>query len=58
MSNNVGYIVTRDGHKVSDNVYLDKNDSNLKYEFDHWTGISNKFQDGTKVKIVETIVRD
>jgi len=45
------YVVTRSGLRVSELVYTNKNDA--KTEFDHWSGIVNKWPDGTKIELVE-----
>ena len=45
------YVVTRSGLRVSELVYVNKNDA--KTEFDHWSGIVKKWPDGTRIELVE-----
>ena len=45
------YVITRNGLRVSELVYVNKNDA--KTEFDHWNGIIKKWPDGTRIELVE-----
>lgn len=47
------YVVVRDGFRVSDKDYFDKNDPKLISEKDFWKRVVNKFPDGTRVEITE-----
>jgi hypothetical protein len=45
------YIVTRDGHRVSEHEYNTKQDAN--HEFNFWKKVVTKWPDGSKLKIEE-----
>jgi hypothetical protein len=45
------YVITRNGLRVSELVYVNKNYA--KTEFDLWNGIIKKWPDGTRIELVE-----
>jgi len=57
MNGNVGYIVTRDGHRVSEQVYNSQHDDELLTEFEHWKSIVDRYNDGTLVSITKVVIR-
>ena len=47
------YVVTRDDLRVSDRDYSKTNDPSAIAESEFWQKIVDKWQDGTKIKIVQ-----
>lgn len=45
------YVVIRNGSRVSDSEYLNKEDA--RSEYDHWSRIITRWPDGSKLEIVE-----
>lgn len=45
------YVVTRDGYRVSDIEYQNREDASNEYIF--WNNVVKKWPDGTKIDIVE-----
>ena len=50
-SDNVKYVVIRNGARVSDSEYHTKEDA--KSEYEHWNRIITRWPDGSKLEIVE-----
>jgi len=50
-SDNVKYVVIRNGARVSDSEYQTKEDA--KSEYEHWNRIITRWPDGSKLEIVE-----
>jgi hypothetical protein len=48
----VRYVVTRDGHRVSEREYVSEGDTSALSEWNFWNKISTEWSDGTKVLIV------
>jgi len=49
---NIRYVILRDGRRVSDLEYQNKEEA--KTEYDHWASIIKRWPDGSKIEIVET----
>lgn len=45
------YVVLRNGMRVSDSEYNNKDDA--KSEYDHWSKVITRWPDGSKLEIVE-----
>lgn len=45
------YIVVRNGMRVSDLEYTNKEEA--KSEYDHWNKVISRWPDGSKIEIVE-----
>lgn len=45
------YVVLRNGMRVSDSEYTNKDDA--KSEYDHWSKVITRWPDGSKLEIVE-----
>lgn len=50
-SDNVKYVVIRNGARVSDSEYPTREDA--KSEYEHWNRIITRWPDGSKLEIVE-----
>jgi len=49
----IGFVVVRDGHRVSDREYNVPNDPDAVAEQDFWYNIANKHSYGESVEIVQ-----
>ena len=49
----ISYVVVRDGYRVSEREYLEKDDPNALDEKEFWTKVSKHHSWGEKVEIVQ-----